>query len=87
MPGPVNADGTTQVAPSTQSAFAPQPGQPAPAPLAQALGPPQAPPGSPDPGSFAGALMALIHSLASSFAPKSITQAKARTDQNIASQE
>jgi hypothetical protein len=41
-----------------------------------------APPTSADPG-FAGAIMALIHSLAGSFAPKSITQSKARTNEAV----
>lgn len=83
MPGQVNPDGTVQVSPPLASAFGPASAS-APPP------PPQAPQGaaptSADP-SFAGAIMALIHSLASSFAPKSVKDIKARTDQNIASQE
>lgn len=78
MPG-VNPDSTVQVAPPTQSAFAPQPTQ-APPPPMQA--PQQVQSAGNDP-SFAGAIMQLIHSLASSFAPKSITNIKARTDQAV----
>lgn len=84
MPGQVNPDGTVQVSPPLASAFGPASAS-APPP------PPQGPvPGAPaptaaDPG-FAGAIMSLIHGLLQ-YAPKSLTQAKARTEQNIASQE
>jgi hypothetical protein len=71
-----NADGTTQVAPPMQSAFA-QPGGPPLAP--QAPGPQQT---APNPG-FSGAIMDLIKSLVSSFAPKGLTQAKPRTNEEI----
>lgn len=75
----LNPDGTMQVVAPTQSAFG-APSASAPPPPMQA---PQAQPsGGVDP-SFAGAIMALIKSLASSFGPKSITQAKGRTDQAI----
>lgn len=73
-----NPDGTVQVAPPTQSAFAPQPTQAAP-PMQQV---PQVQSAGADPG-FAGAIMQLIHSLASSFAPKSITNARQRTNQAV----
>jgi hypothetical protein len=79
MGNQVNPDGTVQVSPPLASAFGP----------ASASAPPPPPqptqtgqPTSSDP-SFAGAIMALIHSLAANFAPKSITQAKARTDQSV----
>jgi hypothetical protein len=83
MGNQVNPDGTVQVSPPLASAFGP----------ASASAPPPPPqptqtgqPTSSDP-SFAGALLALIHSVAMAAAPKSITQAKARTDQNIANAE
>lgn len=79
MPQPVNPDGTVQVSPPLASAFAPQPGQPAP-PMQQAAPPVQSAGADP---SFAGAIMALIHSLASSFAPKGITQRKAVVDNTV----
>lgn len=75
----VNPDGTVQVSPPLASAFGPASASAPPPPMQ----PPQgAPPTSADP-SFAGAIMALIHSLAGSFAPKSIVDAKARTNQAI----
>jgi hypothetical protein len=83
MGNQVNPDGTVQVSPPLASAFGP----------ASASAPPPPPqptqtgrPTSSDP-SFAGALLALIHSVAMAAAPKPITQAKARTDQNIANAE
>lgn len=75
----LNPDGTQQVSPPLESAFGPASASAPPPPMTQAPG---APPTSADP-SFAGAIMALIHSLASSFAPKSIVNAKARTNQAI----
>jgi hypothetical protein len=72
-----NPDGTLQVAPPIRSAFAPQPGGPAPpAPPVQG-GPTAATPEA------QGAIHALIAALASAFAPKAITQMKGRTDQAI----
>lgn len=79
MPNPVrNADGTVQVAPPTQSAFAPQPGP------AQAAPPPQAPPSSmhATPG-FAGALLDAIKSLVGASAPRAIVQHKTALDNAI----
>ena len=77
MPQPVrNPDGTLQVAPPTISAFSPQASQSAPAPPMQQ--PAQA--ASPD---AQGAIHALIAALASAFAPRSIVQAKQRTDQAV----
>lgn len=76
MPGQiVNPDGTVQVSPPTQSAFAQPPGPP---------GPPVQPPpmvhsGGTDPG-FLSALFEAIKSIAGAAAPKSITQAKSRND-------
>ena len=78
MPGTVNPDGTVQVAPPTRSAFAPQAVQPAPA--AQ---PPLQVSSSPSPDA-AGAIRSLIAALAQAFAPKSVTQIKARADQGEA---
>jgi hypothetical protein len=83
MGNQVNPDGTVQVSPPLASAFGPA--------SASAPPPPTQPtqtgqPTSSDP-SFAGALLALIHSVAMAAAPKSITQAKARTEQNIANNE
>ena len=76
----LNPDGTVQVSPPLASAFGPaSAGAPPPPMQAPQQG---APPTSADP-SFAGAIMALIHSLAGSFAPKSVTQAKARTNEAI----
>jgi hypothetical protein len=83
MPGQVNPDGTVQVSPPLASAFGPASAS-APPPPMQAQ--PGVQPTSPqaDPG-FAGAIMSLLHQLMQ-FAPKSVTQAKARTDQNVSDQ-
>lgn len=73
----VNPDGTVQAAPPTQSAF----GQPMGAPGAPQAAPPvQVHSGTPG---FSGAILDAIRALAQAFAPKSLTQAKARTDQNV----
>jgi hypothetical protein len=69
----VNPDGTVQVAPPTQSAFAPQPTQ-APPPM-------QAPVAAPPTATPAGAIFDAIKALAMHFAPKSVTQIKQRNDQ------
>ena len=74
-----NPDGTVQVMPPLASAFGSASAS-APPPPAQPV--PQVQSAGADP-SFAGAIMALIHSLASSFAPKGITQAKSRTDEAV----
>ena len=74
-----NPDGTLQVAPPTMSAFAPQATQPPPPPVTATI-PGGAPP--PSPG-IAGAIHDMIAALASAFAPRSITQAKQRTDQAV----
>lgn len=79
-----NIDGTQQVLPPLQSAFGPASAS---APLPQ-MQPGAAPGGAPPtPGamdpSFAGAIMALIKSLAQNFAPKGVVDAKARTNQSI----
>lgn len=76
----LNPDGTRQVLPPLESAFGPASAS-APPPPMQAI-PGAAPPTSADP-SFAGALMALIRSLAGSFAPRAIVDARARTNQAI----
>jgi hypothetical protein len=57
----LNADGTVQVAPPTQSAFAPPPGVPQPAPPPQAA-PAQIASSSPNPG-FAGAILSLLQAM------------------------
>lgn len=77
----VNPDGTVQAAAPTQSAF----GQP---PMAvpagrQAVPPVQVHSGTPG---FSGAILDAIRALAQAFAPKSLTQAKARTNQAIEEQ-
>lgn len=74
----VNPDGTIQAAPPTQSAFA-QPPMAAPG-APQAAPPVQVHSGTPG---FSGAILDAIRALAQAFAPKSLTQAKARTDQNV----
>jgi hypothetical protein len=75
MPQPQrNPDGTIQVAPPTVSAFAPQ--------ATQAAPPMQAPTQAATPEAQ-GAIHALIAALASAFAPRSIVQAKARTDNAV----
>lgn len=75
MPG-TNPDGTVQVAPPTMSAFAPQATQPPP--------PQQAPPGAStaSPG-VAGAIRDMIAALAQAFAPKGITQAGKKINQQV----
>lgn len=73
----MNPDGTVQVAPPTMSAFSP-------AASASAPPPPQAAqPGATATPEAAGAIHALIAALAQAFAPKSITQAKQRTEQAV----
>lgn len=76
MPQPQrNPDGTLQVAPPTVSAFAPQPGQPAPPAM-------QGPTAAATPEAQ-GAIHALIAALASAFAPRAVVQAKQRTDKAV----
>jgi len=77
----VNPDGTVQVAPPTQSAFAPQATQP---PPPQALGQAfnGAPPTPGTPG-MSGAILDAIKALAMHFAPKSVTDIKARTNKTV----
>lgn len=72
----MNPDGTVQVAPPTMSAFSPAASAsapPPPRPAAGATATPQA----------AGAIQALIAALAQAFAPRSIVDAKQRTDQAV----
>jgi hypothetical protein len=80
MPGQVNPDGTVQVSPPLASAFGPASAS-APTPLPQ--GAPGVPPtGGTDPG-FASAIVTLLQHLASNFAPKAITQVRARTNEAV----
>ena len=76
----VNPDGTVQVAPPMQSAFAPQATQPPPQALGQAFN--GAPPTPGTPG-ISGAILDAIKALAMHFAPKSVTDIKARTDKAV----
>lgn len=78
----VNPDGTVQASPPLASAFGPASASAPPPPVQAAPGTAPATMGASDP-SFAGAIMALIHSLANFTAPKSITESKARTNQQI----
>lgn len=71
-----NPDGTVQLAPPTMSAFSPAASQSAPPPQAAA-------PGAPATPEAAGAIKALIAALAQAFAPRSIVQAKQRTEKAI----
>ena len=80
MPNPNNADGTKQVAPPTQSAFAKDSSDLASAPKV-APQPLQAPMGTPG---FSGAIVDLMRALASSFAPRSIVQRPQLLQQQIA---
>lgn len=77
----MNPDGTQQVLPPLQSAFGPASASAPPPPMQAAPVAPQTP-GAGDP-SFAGAIMALLHSLAQNFAPKGIVDARTRTNQAI----
>jgi hypothetical protein len=72
----LNPDGTVQVAPPTQSAFAPQPMQPAPPPQQMA---PQVSNGTPG---ISGAILDAIKALIPHLAPHAVTDIKARNAQN-----
>ena len=75
----INPDGTVQVSPPLASAFGPASASAPPPTMAPQQG---APAPSADPG-FAGAIMALIHSIAQNVAPHSVTDIKARTDKAV----
>jgi hypothetical protein len=78
----VNPDGTVQVpgSPPLQSAFAPQPGQPAPPPPVQAQQGQPVPQQNDIAEAIKNALAALISHVAQSTAPHAVTDIKARND-------
>ncbi len=74
----MNADGTIQVAPPTQSAFGPASASAPPPPAA----PPQQAQAGAHPG-FSGAIQDLVAMLAKVLAPRSVTQQGVRTEDAV----